>query len=591
MTHSDDATSPETGQSRAAMALIGALAGVLIWAIGELLDSHVPDRMLFLALAGTGNGFAILLAMAGPVPLRRAWGAALGLAALVTGLLFWASLRFDSSHGFLESGHVVAAWVVLAAIPVPFVIAHLRPGEHWRDYAQLFDHAWQIVVRYGAAWIFTGLFWGLLFLSDAVLQIVGLPLIEKLIDLDPVPWLLTGGALGLALAVVHELRAFISPMLVLRLLRLLLPLVLVVTALFVLAAPLQGLSKLFGGISAAGTLMAMAVAAATLVTTALDRAPAQAATARGLVLSARAMALLLPILGALASWAIWLRVAQYGWTPARVAAATGAAVVLAYGVAYGLAALRVDWAARIRRANVTLALGLVALAALWLSPVLNPERIATQSQMSRFSAAKLSVEDLPLWELKHDWGRAGQIALARLREMEHPDRGALERRLAKLDDADSRYRFVTDRVREVTLSDLLAQLPVLPEGVDLPRAFLSNRSAHGWRQDHKFDDMRDGCARPTPGGRPGCLAVVADFLPTIEGEEVLFLWTGPNRRGVRFAGFAQTSDAASVARFAPLKAEDHNSELIDLLHDSPLFLEPLPAQGLRLGDTYLGLYP
>ena len=72
--------------------------------------------------------------------------------------------------------------------------------------------------------------------------------------------------LVLALAVVTELSDYVSPFLILRLLRLMLPPVLLVLAVFLLALPLRGLSGLFGGLSAAATLLAMVAAGATATT-------------------------------------------------------------------------------------------------------------------------------------------------------------------------------------------------------------------------------------------------------------------------------------------------------------------------------------
>ena len=43
---------------------------------------------------------------------------------------------------------------------------------------------------------------------------------------------------------------------------------------------------------------------------------------------------------------------------------------------------------RIRQGNIRVALGIIVLAALWLTPVLNAERISAQSQLARFEALK-----------------------------------------------------------------------------------------------------------------------------------------------------------------------------------------------------------
>ena len=82
--------------------------------------------------------------------------------------------------------------------------------------------------------------------------------------------------------------------------------------------------------------MTMTVAAATLITTALDSSDAEAAHSPIMQFAARALAVLMPVLGGLAGYAIAIRVGDYGWTPNRVAAAVIAAVVLGYALFYAV---------------------------------------------------------------------------------------------------------------------------------------------------------------------------------------------------------------------------------------------------------------
>ena len=180
-----------------------------------------------------------------------------------------------------------------------------------------------------------------------------------------------------------------------------LPVVLVVMSVFILALPFQGLSHLFGDLSAAATLLAMALAGVTLVSTAVDQSDADATEAPLMRLMTQMLALLLPLPAALAGWAVWLRVDQYGLTPNRLAAAMAALLALGYGVAYAAAVLRRGrWMARIRLANTWLALGGVVLAALWLTPVLNAQRLSAASQLARYEAGRTALANLDLALLK-----------------------------------------------------------------------------------------------------------------------------------------------------------------------------------------------
>jgi hypothetical protein len=328
------------------------------------------------------------------------------------------------------------------------------------------------------------------------------------------------------------MRDYLSPHLLLRLMRLLLPLVLAVVAVFIAALPFRGLSDLFGDFSAAATLMGVALGAITLISTALDADDEAAISTRGMVLMTRALAALLPVLTTLALWSVVLRVLQYGWTPDRVLAALVAAVLLAYALAYAVPALLGGaWMARIRRANVGMALVAMAAAAIWLTPALNAQRISAQSQVDRFADGRLAADALPLWQLAQEWGTPGKAALARLEAMtDHPDAAVIAERIALARQAGSRFQLeqsqMADQAVEKTVR-LVQALPVLPEGKAISPAFFDGAPPY------RIDEWLNGCERGTEA-QPGCVLVLADLLP---GPE-------PDRQGLIF--FLQDAGRSDV---------------------------------------------
>lgn len=494
---------------RLSMGALGALAGFAAWALVERFDG---TRTALFLMAFVLGAFAVFFALSGPA---RRWHAALAAVALVlpaSGLLIWASLRYARVEEFLAHPQGVSAFVAIVALGTPFAAAVLRRRDGWRDYAALFDIAWVVVVRYGLAWVFTGIFWLLLFLSDALLGLVGIEVIATLLDLDPVPFMLTGAVLGTALAVIHQYRASVSPFLLLRLLRLLLPPVLFAVIVFLVALPTRGLSGLFGGLSAAGTLMAVTAALLTLVTAVIDRDDAAAARSRFMLGSARIAAALSPGLAVIALVAVLLRVEQYGWTPDRVTAATAALVLAIYGLGYMGAVLGGrHWARRLRGVNLWMALVTIGVSVLWLTPVLHAERISTQSQIARYTAGLMPAAELPLYEMAHDWGRAGEAGLARLAAME--ERAGHDRLLAMIDRArGARYREeyrrdLERRDRPEKLARLAASLPVRPGAETIAPELLEGL------EDHGLDRWQAACDRTLPDGRPGCVLVRGDFFP------------------------------------------------------------------------------
>ncbi len=507
-----------TGQlvERWRLALTGALGGVLIWALVEAVERQlVGSEATMVLFALVAVGFASLLAMAGPIGLWRALPRALGLGVAVAALSWLAGQRHADPEDIFNSPLPALALLVVAALPVPFLIAQAR--GNWRDYSALFLEAWSIVVRYAAAWAFVGLVWLVIFLSDQVLQIVGVTVIGELVDEMIVPFVITGAALGLGMAVVYELAELLSPYLVLRLFRILLPVVLAVMVVFLIALPFRGLDGLFNGLSPALLLLTMVAAGLSLVSVTVDQSDADASPSPVLRRAAQGMALILPLLAGLAAWAIWLRVDQHGWTPERLFVVLVAALGLIYGVVYAVAVLRgTGWMERIRQGNLTMALVAIVLAALWLTPVLNAERISAANQLARFEAGRTPAADLDLRALE-GWGLPGARALANLTEMaKAPGQEALAARLAETDDFASTGDDALTRA--AAAKALAAVMPVQPATATGTRETLLAAA-----DTYLLADWQAVCDQRLPDGAPGCLIVVADLLPTLPGEEALLI--------------------------------------------------------------------
>jgi len=571
-------------RGRVAHLLAGATAGLSGWLLSEVLPDWMGESRAYLWLAFVGGAFFILLLLAlGPLRLGRAAGLAASIAVPGATLELWASLRYDSAAEFLGSGRPAAAFVAFCLILLPFGIAGLRARGGWRDYAGLFALSWATVVRAMAALLFVALVWAVLWLSDALLRLVGLSVIGDLLTYGPVPWIVCGAILGLALAVVAELSDFISAYLLLRLLRLLVPLVLAVTAVFLAAIPIRGFTDPFGSLSVATTLFVVALAAISLVSIAVDQADDDAVRSTAMRLAVRALALLTPILAGLGCLSVVMRVSAYGWTPDRVAAMTAGVLLLAYGLVYTAAvASGPAWMRRIRQGNLRLAVAVAAVAALWLTPVLDAERISARSQVERFLSGKVDFAALDVWTIGRDWGRAGEAAIETLRRSAPAVAGSAEdevaQRLNRLAMATSREEFDAPNGTEVDPGELLGRLPVVPASASLQPGHLP-RAAELVR-------WRDACDRSTPAGRPGCIAVVADFVPELPGDETVVLllreW-GEVEVLVRSGSEgARPGSSVQLGSAAPLTGAD-----IDRLAQGAYQVAPVTTRALVIGSSII----
>ncbi len=574
----------EATNNRIVMVILGALAGLSLWLLIDYLDEVITNSRLYtLLFAFTLAFFGSLLALIGPLRFRRAVRAAAIVAVPASVLLFMAGFRFGQREDFLQTGHPVIAFLVLVALPLPFMIARERMAGNWRDYEALFDHAWSIVMRYAAGWLFVAVFWGVVRLSDALLQLVGVEIIEVLLRIDPAPYIMTGAVLGVALAVLDELPDYVTPFLLLRFLRLLLPVFLVVVAVFILALPFRGVSGLFGGLSAAATLMAIAIGSITLISAAVDRNDGDAVQSPMMRGGVQALVAMTPVIAGLALYAVWLRVDQYGWTPDRFAAAIMGVAILAYALSYAFAVFpKAAWMRRIRTANVYLALGVLALAALFLSPVLNVQEMSVRSQLSRFESGRTGAGALDIWTIRHHWGLAGAAAIAGLSTMtDHPEAGRLQQLLAALEAAESPSEFrraagnavgnaVGNDAAQREHSGLHSSMPVygVPGGAaaTLPARVLDDIPPPQLRQ------MQAGCLRKTPEGAPGCVIVAADLVPTAVGREYLALFM-PGDGPVQMFAMVQTPDGGYRI--------DHS--LRDLMREAGAFADASIIDAIRAG--------
>ena len=500
-------------RQRLGMAALGGFAGFSFYALTESLDRDlIAGRLTLVLLAFAWVFFASGLALSCAMRFGRALFLALCVALPVAFLLSLASLRFADASDVMGQPALILAAFFLGSVPLPFVIA--AQSGSWRDYPALFIAAWTIVVRYAAAWLFVGVVWLVILLSNAVFHTIGLKVIETLLEIDAVPWLISGAVLGLAMAVVTELSDLIAPDLVLRLLRLLTPVVLLVLGVFIIALPIKGLSGLFSGFSTGAMLLLMVGLCTSLISVVVGQDNPDSAQSKVLRRSARALSLLIWVPALLAAVAVGMRVVQYGWTPDRITAAMLAMLALGYGGVYGFAGLRgAGWMARIRQGNIALALAGLGLAALSLTPILNAQAISARDQLARLRAdssldAQFQIRDLS------DLGTAGAAALAEVRILsQNPDRKVLS---AILNDAGTDESL--PKTKAALIAALNAEMPLRPQTANALRdKILAAQDAY------TLSRWLVSCRKPLATGAVGCVFVAADFMPTIPGDEAIVL--------------------------------------------------------------------
>ncbi|CUH82457.1 DUF4153 domain-containing protein [Tropicibacter naphthalenivorans] len=550
------------------LGLAGWVAGLACYVLIEAWqNAWLPDHLLVFASTACLAGMAMFLALTGPAPAGRVMPLAVGAGLVLGGAELWGALRFQNAEAYMAMVYPLLFGALAWLIATGFAAAHLTGQGGWRDYPALFSQSWRVVVNFVVSLVFVGLFWGLLGLSHLLLDIVGLDLMRLLTYFEVLPWVLSGTVLGLAMARVHASAEYISPYLVLRLLRMLSPIVLAVIAVFLVMLPVRGWDGLMQGFSPAATLMAFAAAGVTLVTVAVERSEFDEVKTPWMRSVTQALALTIPGLSALALWAVMLRVWQYSWTPQRLLAVTMACVLLVYGLSY-LASVMIQraWMARIRQANIWMALLVLAVSLAWFTPLFQPERISAQGQLS-IAQNGGAADQIDLRELTKSWGNPGAQALSDIQAArpdlaEAIDLARQGRSKPAVDPATRAQRFV-----EV--------LPIYPSG-RLDPADLSEI------RPYLITKWLAACERTIAAG-PGCALFVTQDGATGPRRAILFTRSGTNIVEAihleRRAGKLGTA-GATFSLDGPMRLDDRT---LDALHRGEAKLVSREIQALDVG--------
>ena len=500
---------PDTNiRFRQILGTVGAASGLALWALWKMFDAGMlTDRTALTLASFVAATLGAHLALSGPLNQKQAIARSLLLGAASGLLITLAALRYDEVGR--TQPFAIAFVVLIWHVALPFLIAQ-GLGRGLRHYPTLFAQAWNLFERLIAAWIFVGLTWAVIFLSDLVLGLVGINLMTLISEIEVLGPMITGAAFGLGLAVMLEIGGAIVAALLQRLLRLLLPFLLAVVVIFLAILPFRGFEAVFGVLSAGAIFVALVALMATMVTAAAGPDRGQEVQSRPMQLATRAMAVLMPLPALGALWALGLRVGQYGWTPERMAAGLLMATALLSAVLYLVAALRRPWHDGVRRGNVVVALAAMAAAVFWVG-VLPTERIAASGVVARFEAGTTAVDQLDIYSLGN-WGRPGAAALEALRAK--ADAG--DTKLAALLDGETVLPDPDelDRLR----ADLKARMPVQPATATATRDALFDLAG--------ADDLRNWTSFCQEKGSPAaysCGIIVADFLTDQTGEEVMLL--------------------------------------------------------------------
>lgn len=573
--------------SRMTMVAAGAAAGVAVWGLSEAFSRYHVSWGLAIIAGVTMLFLSTSLSLMALIPARRAAIFAT-VHALVGGALLVIASRFLRESDALEGlPQVATALILFATLPLPFFAAAAKDRSAWFDYEELFHAAWDLVTCWMAALAFFAISWGVMFGSSELLKLVGIHLLDDLLEEGLFRSVVSGVMIAVGIAVAAEFTRRAGGNILLRLLRLLTPVLLVVSVIFLIALALQGAGSVRLSLT---VLSALAVfAASAMISSVVAEDDLEASVNPLLLWSARGLAIVMMLMGAVSVWSIAVRVQQYGLTPERVAALIVPIVALGYGLFYSSALLRrADWKQGIRLGNTVMALIVIGLSMLWLGRVVSPEYLSVRSQIARFEAGDLAAENLPIWRMEERWGLAGQAGSAKLQALGAADPAlALSLETARENDLNP-HRYVSP---DTTAENSADQATVAARLVSVPaeHPLLADLrvSYPGWDLGY----FAKACKKTTPAGNPGCVALFADFDTTTAGDELILLAlsetaTASGFRKLFTGEWGRVELVSSDNWLAP------TAEMIDaLIGSAQAPTVPAPMQMLNMGGRYIGLTP
>lgn len=554
-------------------AALGLLQGLLLWVAGE----HWPTYALARALCNAAL-VSVLVAgwqvqmMYGGLGEQRRWLWLLLSALLIGALSGGLAWQFEGWrwHRFRDHG---GQWLFLANFGIAFVLTafiQARGGARTArfDYPALCRHAWNNGLALLLAGLMLGGFWLLIALWVGLFKMMGVRLFADLFYTAGFGWGASALVCAIALRISLERGGILDALrnVIQAMCRFLLPLTVLILLLFVATLPVLGLEPLWNTRHASAILLSLVFAHLCLVNGVFQDAEQPSGYPRWLRLLVDLSSLLLPLLSGLASYALWLRMSQYGLTPERVFAVVVVLLANLHALALCRAVLRnrggERWLAPLRTSNPWLALVAVVLLVLIQIGPLTPLQLSAASQYQRLLDGSSGDERADLGYLRFELGAPGRAQLQRLRsalpDLEPARRERLETLLKELDTAKNVWSWRQGAETEQELR------------------------WHGEPPQRAAAEL-EKAVRANPACRRHACTLWAQDLSGDGQAEVLLIGAG----AYHFPVFSREGDP-EWRQIGFLTSPNSGDELLErLAAGAPIRLLPPAIQALQIGDLHL----
>ena len=415
--------------------------------------------------------------------LRHIWAIVYAVVAGLTlgGIAWWVA-------GYGQDSQIwdwpFAAGLAALAIATP-LFQTVRDAGRWRfEYDRLHFHAWTDVVIWFAACAFAGLSWLLLMLLNQLFQLIGIIVIDTLMDMTWFGWVFSGAAFGGALGILRENDRILGTLqrVVLIVLSVLAPPLAIALVLFLFSLVFTGLDTLWDATRATTPiLIGCAIGAIILSNAVIRNNDAETSGSRILQVSALMLAYTILPLSIIAAVSVGLRLNQYGLTPERIWGLLVVAIGVAYGLAYLVSAVRgrLGWAVLVRPANTRLAISVCAVLLILALPILDFGAWSARDQVARLNSGETKAEDFDYAAMAYDFGPKGRRLLEQL-AVTGPQgvQDKAKKALAATDRWDA--QFARERRQEKAVKDARKNVRTIPAGMKISDYMLGQITDEGF---------------------------------------------------------------------------------------------------------------
>ena len=444
-----DQLSPELSETHTPIFLIGwflvpgLIQGLLYYYLFLSDQMPIKNEAMLLAL-GLFVFIAPLVIYLSVEKLHRLLPVVFGIvvAMLCATLAYYAHLSFALPDSMIKGGmdgswpysSSFAASFVIVTISIPFFRTATQRQFGFAHYPSLFEFAWQQFVVACFAVLSTLLVMGVLLLATKLLGAVGATFMEHIWEPEFMfPLAFGAGALGIGITrqQPHIIKA--SSQLFLGLLKILQPLHLLLSAIFLGYVVSTGFQTLDNSRLISSILMFTIALGISLCSSAVGYEEVQK---KGLFSNLwKLMALVTLLISLLSLWLVWNRLTHYGPTHLYLAVSLLLAIGFVYAVGYCFSLLPKSNAVKIiGNTNIFGALLALTIAILVQLPMFNLVEYSVKSQLARMQSNNTEVDISTLRWMQQKAGKVGNAAIDRLysqntAEVELPERSELYKRV------------------------------------------------------------------------------------------------------------------------------------------------------------------